>query len=321
MRVGALLLALLAARAQASSWWLTPDQEAQRALESGDAARAAQLFSDPQRRAYAEIEAKQYAEAARRLAPFQDPESQYNRGNALAHAGDLSAALSSYDAALKRATPDSPLQRDAKHNRDLVARQLEQQKHAQGQSKSGGPQGQGQQQQGQQQQQQSQQQQQQSQQQQQQGQQGQNQQAQQGTSQSKDGDRDRAEHEAQGQGDRQSAQQAQGSSQEGQKRTQQGQDGTAQPAPQGGRSSAAAQNQQTEAPDSADQARHDVEAGLRASNSDRGNPLDRSAPRSAAPSEQTLSRDQWLRQIPDDPAGLLRRKFLIEHMMKQGVQP
>jgi Ca-activated chloride channel homolog len=31
--------------------------------------------------------------------------------------------------------------------------------------------------------------------------------------------------------------------------------------------------------------------------------------------------DQWLRQIPDDPAGLLRRKFLIEHMMKQGTQP
>jgi Ca-activated chloride channel homolog len=38
------------------------------------------------------------------------------------------------------------------------------------------------------------------------------------------------------------------------------------------------------------------------------------------PSEQTLSQDQWLRQIPDDPAGLLRRKFLIEHMMKQQGQ-
>jgi len=45
------------------------------------------------------------------------------------------------------------------------------------------------------------------------------------------------------------------------------------------------------------------------------------APRSALPSEQTLSTEQWLRQIPDDPAGLLRRKFLIEHMMKQGAQP
>jgi Ca-activated chloride channel family protein len=33
--------------------------------------------------------------------------------------------------------------------------------------------------------------------------------------------------------------------------------------------------------------------------------------------EQALALDQWLRQIPDDPGGLLRRKFLIEHAMKQ----
>jgi hypothetical protein len=34
-------------------------------------------------------------------------------------------------------------------------------------------------------------------------------------------------------------------------------------------------------------------------------------------SEQQLALDQWLRWIPDDPAGLLRRKFMIEHMLKQ----
>jgi Ca-activated chloride channel family protein len=34
-------------------------------------------------------------------------------------------------------------------------------------------------------------------------------------------------------------------------------------------------------------------------------------------SEQALALDQWLRWIPDDPAGLLRRKFMIEHMLKQ----
>jgi Ca-activated chloride channel family protein len=38
--------------------------------------------------------------------------------------------------------------------------------------------------------------------------------------------------------------------------------------------------------------------------------------------EQQLALDQWLRQIPDDPGGLLRRKFLIEHLMRQQqVQP
>jgi Ca-activated chloride channel homolog len=34
-------------------------------------------------------------------------------------------------------------------------------------------------------------------------------------------------------------------------------------------------------------------------------------------SEQALALDQWLRGIPEDSGELLRRKFLIEHMMKQ----
>jgi Ca-activated chloride channel family protein len=39
-------------------------------------------------------------------------------------------------------------------------------------------------------------------------------------------------------------------------------------------------------------------------------------------SEQALALDQWLRGIPDDSGELLRRKFMIEHMMKQqGYQP
>jgi Ca-activated chloride channel family protein len=39
-------------------------------------------------------------------------------------------------------------------------------------------------------------------------------------------------------------------------------------------------------------------------------------------SEQAIALDQWLRGIPDDSGELLRRKFMIEHMMKQqGYQP
>ncbi|MBV8804670.1 MAG: hypothetical protein JO042_06475 [Sinobacteraceae bacterium] len=36
------------------------------------------------------------------------------------------------------------------------------------------------------------------------------------------------------------------------------------------------------------------------------------------PTEQSLTLEQWLRRIPDDPGELLRRKFLVEHMQKQG---
>jgi Ca-activated chloride channel family protein len=34
-------------------------------------------------------------------------------------------------------------------------------------------------------------------------------------------------------------------------------------------------------------------------------------------SEQDLALQQWLHQVPDDPAGLLRRKFMLEHLLRQ----
>src|SRR5579862_283535 len=119
---------LVAGSAQASSWsdfWLRRDQQGQHALQAGDSKRAAQLFADPRRQAYAELQSEQYAAAASRLEPFADATSQYNRGNALAKGGDLHAALDAYDGALKHADLESSLRRDAQHNRDLVARQLQ----------------------------------------------------------------------------------------------------------------------------------------------------------------------------------------------------
>src|SRR5579883_787613 len=69
--------------------WRTPDQQAQAMLDAGEPAQAAARFHDPRRRAYADLEAGRYQEAARLLQPFTDAESEYNRGNALAHAGQL----------------------------------------------------------------------------------------------------------------------------------------------------------------------------------------------------------------------------------------
>lgn len=40
-------------------------------------------------------------------------------------------------------------------------------------------------------------------------------------------------------------------------------------------------------------------------------------PKQKPETEKQMALDQWLRQIPDSPAGLLRRKFLIEHMIRQ----
>src|ERR1700733_288574 len=131
-----LLLALASAAARADTWsdlWATHEQQAQKLLDSKRPVEAAPLFADPRRRAYAELQAGQYAKAAEHLAPFKDAESQYNRGNALAHTGKLQDALAAYDAALKQ----SPGSNDVMRNRELVAQALKQQQSG-GQSQANG---------------------------------------------------------------------------------------------------------------------------------------------------------------------------------------
>jgi len=127
----ALALLALAAQAQADTggstlWpdlWRNADQRGEAMLQQGNASGAAQAYADPRRKAYAQFKAGDYAAAAHALSAFDDSEAHYNRGNALAYAGDLQGALKAFDAALKR----DPKSQDARHNRDLVAKALEQQ--------------------------------------------------------------------------------------------------------------------------------------------------------------------------------------------------
>lgn len=114
---------LASAPALAGTWsnlWRTPDQQGEAMLAAGHPARAAARFADPRLKAYADLEAGRNARAAALLKPFKDATSEYNRGNALARSGHLHAALAAYDAALKQAPQD----KDIRHNRDLVARML-----------------------------------------------------------------------------------------------------------------------------------------------------------------------------------------------------
>ena len=306
---------LLGASAQAATWsdlWVRPDQRAQSLLDAGHAAEAAPMFDDPQRRAYAEIKAQQYADAAKRLAPLQEPDAQYNRGNALARGGELKDALQAYEAALKKAPHDTPLYRDAEHNRDLVAKQLQKQQSQSGQggqdqNKSAQNQGQ---------------------------QQGQDQRGEQnkGTDGNQSPQQSGSGQSAQDQASKDKASQAQSGQGQEQREAQtkpgskdaRDANSAAKPEGENGRqaqdSAAAAEADARAAMQSAqDQAK----AGARATPSGQGTRTPdaqgkRVADADVEPeSEQALALDQWLRWIPDDPAGLLRRKFVIEHMMKQ----
>lgn len=286
------LLASGTARAGAAltAWsdlWHTPDQQGQALLDAGKPGEAARRFHDPRRRAYADLQAGRDADAAKLLAPFGDAESEYNRGNALAKTGQLQAALAAYDAALKQA----PADKDARHNRDLIERALRQQPRSpQPSSGNGGA-----------------------------GKRGAASSGQQGRqSQSAAGGRS-------GSGSRPSgASQPSGNVGPQSAGSREGDSSSSQPGnarPGNGSSKESAGQAQRDAALAAAYARERQRSG---SGRRADTPADSGllaggtqTPRQKPETERQLALDQWLRQIPDSPAGLLQRKFLIEHMMKQ----
>lgn len=112
-------LSLYSPESSALSWkdlWLTPDQQAQKTLQDGDAASAAEQFETPQWKGSAQYRAGDYDAAAQSFAQSDSAQAHYNRGNALAKAGKLDDAIAAYDEALKR----DPDLEDAKANRQLI---------------------------------------------------------------------------------------------------------------------------------------------------------------------------------------------------------
>ncbi len=112
------------AQAGVLDWFQRPDQRGARAFSEEQYEASAAAFEDPTWRAAALYRAGDFEAAAAQLAGRSDPVSSYNRGNALARAGRLGDALAAYDAALV-AQPDDP---DARFNRDLIKRLLEEHK-------------------------------------------------------------------------------------------------------------------------------------------------------------------------------------------------
>jgi len=303
-----------------SDLWRTPDQQGQALLEAGQPAAAAARFHDPRRRAYADLEAGRDPQAAKLLAPFTDPESEYNLGNALARAGQLQQALAAYDAALKQA----PADRDIRHNRDLVERALRQQRQSrQSQGQQGGHGSSSGQQQSS-------------------GQRGGSGSRRSGSGSQQGGGRTASNGSQSGAGQSGNT----GAPQSGQGGNPQG-SGTPQSASaySSGSSKEASGQAQRDAALAAQLARaqqqrhgHDSSNGNMGrtqgsqtnsasksgsqgttNQSDTGSLLAGGArtPKQKPETEKQLALDQWLRQIPDSPAGLLQRKFLIEHMMRQ----
>lgn len=82
--------------------WFRPDQQGQRLLEQQRPAEAAERFRHPQWQGLALYQAGEPAQAAERFALDGSATGHYNRGNALARAGELDAALEAYQQALEQ---------------------------------------------------------------------------------------------------------------------------------------------------------------------------------------------------------------------------
>lgn len=286
--VAALMLCATTAQAEGgwSSLWRTPDQRGEAELRAGRAAAAAQTYSDPRRKAWAQLKAGDDRAASDSYAGLDAPEAPYNRGNALVRAGALQQALQAYDEALVR----NPGDRDAQRNRDLIAKALQPQQRPpsqQGRTASNTAGGAGAQ----------------------------------PTPQPASGPLGQA---PQGSPTPVAAgRQAAPQPQPGQA------SGPGQAASAGGVGTSAGALGGTDAKDtgasgrvdpnssdSAAQAERDV---LGATRSRSGLRTERDTP--PPRTEQQLAEDQWLRRLPDDSSGLLRRKFLIQHLTRQGSAP
>jgi len=325
--------------AMAFSWddlWQRADQQSAAALAAGDAERAAALAQDPLRRGSAEFVGGDYAAAADTFAAGQDADARYNRGNALAKLGKYEEAIAAYDEALA----EVPDMEDAAWNKaqvEALLKQQQQQKQEQqggkDQQQQDGDSSQDQAQDGQQ------------------GQEGEDgkqsgeqqagsegeqsqdaegQQGQQGQSGQQQADGQQGDQQGE---DGQQSQQADNQQQPGQQGQQSDEQGDEQGDEQLGRAQASGSDQQGEEADQQQaeagepgeqdeqaQAGQQGQADSEGEPGKDGKPGDATAEAEPMDSEQKLAMEQWLRRIPDDPGGLLRRKFLYQYRQR-GAAP
>ena len=122
--------------AMAFEWidlWKTKDQQAAEAFADENHELAASLFEQTGWRGAANYRAKNYESAIASFSTTDTADGHYNRGNALALAGNLPEAIAAYDVAISR----DPEHADAIYNKEIVERLLEEQESEQGENQEG----------------------------------------------------------------------------------------------------------------------------------------------------------------------------------------
>ena len=212
------------------------------------------MFENPEWRSAAQYRAEQFEASAASLANIESAAGHYNRGNALAKAGQLPAAIAAYDRALEL----DPSHEDARYNRDLVQQFLEDNPEQQQEPQDQGEQGQ-------------------------------------------QGNSDQSQS--------QSGEQQDGGESADEQQSEQGEQG------ESGESQAAegAQDPSEEPNDGEQQAEENAEQEANAGEEAEEATADAGGPEDVEKWASEQAAEQWLRRVPQDPGGLLRRKFLYQY--------
>ncbi len=279
-----LAVILLPEMSQAFSWdqlLQRPDQQGMTALEQDDPKKAATLFEQPDWKGFAHYRAGEYKQAEQTLSTIDSPEAHYNRGNALAKLGKYSEAMVAYQTALTQ-QPDHV---DAQHNLDVLKKLLEDQQSQSSQgdrSESSDSSSDGQQQKG-------------------------------------DGNQsDQQSQEQESTKNDQEQSQGQATAQHDQDKMENGSSRSSQDSVHDEKLSEKPQSPSLPQDQQDQTNQSEMAQSSLGKEKKEADSHEQVAP--AARSEETgderkseQALQQWLRRIPDDPGGLLRRKFLLEH--------
>lgn len=130
-----MMISLWSTEGHAMSWqdlWQRKDQQAAKALENNEPEKASELFQTPSWKGVAEYNAGNFPAAVDAFIQNEDADNYYNSGNALVKANKLAEAKEAYEKALQL----DPEMDDAKFNKELVE-QLVQQQQPQQQQQDG----------------------------------------------------------------------------------------------------------------------------------------------------------------------------------------
>ncbi|HEN5569206.1 TPA: tetratricopeptide repeat protein [Legionella pneumophila] len=278
-------VALISNQLKAFSWsdlWFTPNQQAQHLMEKGQFAKAKDLFERNDWAASAAYRAGDYEQAAKLFNELKTEQGYYNQGNALAHLGKYEEAIRAYDKALAF----NPNNQDALYNRKLISELLKKDKEK---KKSQNQQDKDQQNKDQQ------------------NQDQQNQDKQNKNQQNQDQQNQDKQNKNQQNQDQQN--------QDKQNKDQQNQDQQNQDKQNKDQQNQDQQNQDKQNKDQ--QNRDQQNKAQQNKNQNKKNDKQEGEIQSESNQEKQLAKEQWLRLIPDDPGGLMREKFLRDHLRRE----